>query len=128
MNYDAFEAFTSDAVGNPKFPHYIAAPTDPDAAAAGDPFVHFICRRGNPGERLVRFWCPQKPSGPVLRVDAEPLVDSYDGTPASLKATCQLVAITFFYYHTNGFYQSEGVTTLDIRDVRTGERLAGPHP
>ncbi|MEM9068735.1 MAG: hypothetical protein AAGE52_09520 [Myxococcota bacterium] len=128
MDYEAFEAMTSDSPGDPRWPAYTRAPTDADAAAPDDPFVHLITPRGTPSEVLVRFWFDEKANGPVLRVDAEPLVDDYNGTPASLKATSQLIAVAFFYYFANGHYQQQGVQKLDVRDIRTGERLVGPHP
>lgn len=39
-----------------------------------------------------------------------------------------MIAVAFFYYYANGFFKSQGVCRLNIRDIRTGERLAGPHP
>lgn len=87
MNYDAFEAATSDSPGDPRWPLYTQAPTDAEAAAPGDPFVHLITLRSDPKKILVRFWFPTERYEEELRIDAEPLVDHYDGTPASLSAT-----------------------------------------
>lgn len=128
MNYDAFEAATSDSPGDPRWPLYTPAPTDPDAAAPGDPFVHLITLRSDPTKILVRFWFRNGCYDEELCIDAEPLVDDYDGTPATLRATAQLIAVAFFYYYADGYYQKQGVRRLHIRDIRTGERLAGPHP
>lgn len=125
MNYDLFEGWTSD--GPAKVPGLTEAPTDPEAAAPGDPFVHGISLRTD-RKPLVRFWFKDKHYPEELRVDFETLVPDYDGTPATIRATAQLISVVFFYYHVNGFFKDEGVKRLHLRNIRTGERLAGPHP
>jgi len=128
VDFDAFEAVTGDQPGNPQFPWQTAAPTDPDAAAPGDPFVHAVVHRSRPAEPLVRFWFPTEAYPSELRIDVEILADRYDEIPATLRTTAQLIAVAFFHYTANGFYRSQGVERLHLRDIRTGERLAGPHP
>ena len=125
-----YEAATSDAPGDPRFPAYTHAPTDPDAATPGSPFVHLITLRATDAV-VVRFWCDDSPHGPELRVDFEPLVEALPWRRGPMRATSALVARmivgTFFETYTNGWYRDGGVRTIRLRDVRDGTVVVHDH-
>ncbi|MBL8684597.1 MAG: hypothetical protein JNK05_35810 [Myxococcales bacterium] len=118
-----YEAWTADAVDDPKSPLYGRAPSDADAAAAGSPWIHGLTHRAD--KRLVaRFWCHDRPVAPETRIDFEPLVETVAWRGGAAKATPRFVSAmihgAFFETFVAGYYRQKGVTTLRFRSMRDG--------
>lgn len=128
--HELYEAWTSDSPGDPRFPLYTCAPTDGDAAAPGSPFVNGISYLGN-GAMQVRFWCLDRPSAPELRVDFEPLVQSFLWRSGPVLATAPFVAAmitgAYFERYTDGWYRSKGVRSIHFRDMRDRSVITVDH-
>lgn len=127
---ELYEGWTSDSPGNPRFPLYTHAPTGDGAAAAGSPFVNGITYRGR-DQIVTRFWCADRPTGPVLRVDFEPLVETYPWRGGPVRASAPFAAAmivgAFFEAHCDGWYRREGVRSIVFRDLRDGSLLTVDH-
>lgn len=123
MSTDLYEAATSDEPGNPRFPEYTRAPTDPGAAAPGSPFVNLVFERTTEAV-VIRFWCKDVPDSSELEVDFEPIVESLRWNRGHVEASSEFVAALivriFFEEHCDHWYRKEGVKRLLFRDIRNG--------